>query len=191
MTVPAPTTSPLARRYRLDEFFALDEPADHSHWELIAGVLYMVPPPGGSHHLSASRLTVLFAAYASAHPDVATLFVPRASIWTSDDTFLEPDLFLVATDRLRTADAGELRSADLVVEIHAAEGRRYDRTTKADTYAVLGVGELWLVDLERRTIEQRVLADGSWRVVGTFAGDEDVRAVVFPGLVVRAGAVFG
>jgi Uma2 family endonuclease len=51
MSTPAPTASPLVRRYRLDEFFALDPPPGGGHYELIAGVLYMVPPPGGVHHL--------------------------------------------------------------------------------------------------------------------------------------------
>jgi Uma2 family endonuclease len=189
MSTPAPTASPLVRRYRLDEFFALDPPPGGGHYELIAGVLYMVPPPGGVHHLVASRLNIRFAAYVSAHPDLATLFVPRAPIWTSADTYLEPDLFLVATDRLKTMDAGELSTADLVVEISSPSSAMYDRTAKADTYAALGVRELWLVDVERRAIEQRVLTDGVWVVRDTFAGDAAVRADVFPGLAVAVADV--
>src|SRR2546427_12011894 len=48
------SASPLVRRYTLDEFFALEPPPDGGHYELIAGVLYMVPPPTGPHHLVAS-----------------------------------------------------------------------------------------------------------------------------------------
>ena len=182
MGVPAPTASPLVHRYRLDEFFALEPPPGGGHYELIAGVLYMVPPPTGPHHLAASRLILVFAAYAAAHPDRCTLFVPRAPIWTPADTYLEPDLFLVATERLRTMDAGELTTADLVVEILSPGSAMYDRTAKADTYAALGVRELWLVDLEGRSIEQRALVDGAWQVVGRHGGATPFAAQVFPGL---------
>ena len=56
--------------------------------------------------------------------------------------------------------------------------------------AALGVPELWLVDLEQRAIEQRVLTDGRWAVAGSFAGAARVRSHVFPGLVVVPAEVF-
>jgi Uma2 family endonuclease len=190
MAAPAPTTSPLVRRYRLDEFFELAPPPGGGYYELIAGVLYMVPPPSGAHHVVASRLNLRFAVYAAAHPERCTLFVPRAPIWTPADTYLEPDLFLVATERLAATDAGELRTADLVVEILSPGSAVYDRTTKADTYAALGVRELWLVDLERREIEQRILAGDTWRVAGPFRGTEPVVAATFPELTVVPADLF-
>ncbi len=63
-------------------------------------------------------------------------------------------------------------------------------TAKADTYAALGVAELWLVDLEGRCIEQRILRDGAWKPVGTFAGDAIVTAQTFPGLAATPAAIF-
>ncbi len=66
----------------------------------------------------------------------------------------------------------------------AQADRRKLRTAKADTYAALGVHELWLVDLERRAIEQRVLEAGRWRVAGVHAGSAAFEAAVFPGLTV-------
>ncbi len=41
--------SPLLKRYTLEELWALPEPADRSHYELIEGVLYIVPPPKDQH----------------------------------------------------------------------------------------------------------------------------------------------
>ena len=190
MLALAATASPLVRRYTLEEFFALEPPPGGGHYELIAGVLYMVPPPTGPHHLAASRLVMAFAAYAAAHPERCVLFVPRAPIWTPADTYLEPDLFLVTTEHLETMGAGNLVMADLVVEILSPSSAMYDRTAKADTYAALGVRELWLVDLEKRAIEQRVLADGRWQVRAPVAGDVPLEAAVFPGLVVAPERVF-
>lgn len=150
----------------------------------------MVPPATGSHHLAASRLVRVFSRYADAHPDRCVLFVPRAPIWTATDTYLEPDLFLVASERLVTMDAGHMTVADLVVEILLPGSAVYDRTAKADTYAALGVPELWLVDLEQRSIELRVLADGAWRVLGTYTGPDGIESVAFPGLRAVPADVF-
>src|SRR5439155_193725 len=99
-------------------------------------------------------------------------------------------LFLVTAERLRTTDAGRLDTADLVVEALSAGSATYDRTAKADTYAALGVRERWLVDLERRAIEQRVLEAGRWRVAGVHAGSAAFEAAVFPGLTVVPEDVF-
>jgi Uma2 family endonuclease len=190
VTAPAPTASPLRRRYSLEEFFALDEPKGGGHYELIAGVLYTVPPPAWPHDIAASRLNRILSRYADAHPEQCTLFVPRTAIWTPADTYLEPDLFLVRTERLRETSAG-LATADLVVEIISPGSAMYDRTAKADTYAALGVAELWLVDLESRTIEQRVLTGQAWSVRGKFAGTQAVLSATFPGLEVIPQVVFG
>ncbi len=178
------TASPLVRRYRLDEFFTLEPPPGGGHYELIAGVLYMVPPPNRSHGDVASRLNLIFAAYMTAHPDRGRLFVPRMAVWTQTDTYLEPDLFLVTKERLDAVAGGDFTAADLVVEVLSPSSAMYDRTAKADTYAALGVRELWLVDLEKESIEQRVLVDGRWDVRGVHAGSTAVEAVTFPGLCV-------
>jgi Uma2 family endonuclease len=190
MTAFAATASPLRRRYSLEEFFALDEPQGGGYSELIAGVLYMVPPPSGPHHVAASRLNRILSRYADAHPERCTLFVPRTPIWIPADTYLEPDLFLVRTERLRETDAGRLTTADLVVEVISPGSAMYDRTAKADTYAALGVAELWLVDLESRTIEQRVLSGQAWSLRGKFSGTQAVLSETFPGLEVIPQVVF-
>jgi Uma2 family endonuclease len=190
MSLHLATASPLVRRYTLNEFFDLEEAGGGAHYELIAGVLYMVPPPTGPHHLVASRLNLVFAGYAAAHPDRCVLFVPRAPIWTLADTYLEPDLFLVSVEHMKVMDVGRMTTADLVVEILSPGSAVYDRTAKADTSAALGVAELWLVDLEGRRIEQRVLRDSTWETVGTYAGEAGISAKTFPELRVIPEQIF-
>ena len=136
------TTSPLIRQYTLEEFWALENPPGGGHYELIAGVLYMVPPPEGPHTKAVSRLIRNFSTYLAAHPELGEFFVPRAAIWTSARTYLEPDLMFVSAERLKRTDPGHLTTADLVVEVISPSTAVYDRTTKADTYAALGVGEV-------------------------------------------------
>jgi Uma2 family endonuclease len=179
------------RRYTLEEFFALDRPPGGGHYELIAGVLYVVPPPEFPHNLAAARLNGLLSSYATAHPDRCILFVPRAPIWTDAGTYLEPDMYLISTARLAGMERRQTTSADLVVEILSPGSAVYDRHAKADTYAALGVTELWLVDLEKRAIEQRTLGEGgTWIALGTFAGETRLRSTAFPDLEIAPERVF-
>src|SRR5262245_49594790 len=187
MGEPAPTTSPLVRRYTLEEFFELEPPADGGHYELIGGVLYMVPPPDWPHGRAASHLNEILVRYQLAHPGTCRVVVPRAGVQRTPATWLEPDLMLVTQDRFDHV-IKQLEGADLVVEIGGPASAAYDRTTKADTYAALGVRELWLVDLESRSVEQRVLRQpGRLETAGVFRGAEIIESAAFPGLRATAG----
>ncbi len=66
-------TSPLVKTYTLQEFWDLPEPPDHSKLELIAGVLYMTPPPGHTHDNAVSRLNRLLSEYLIKSGDKGTL----------------------------------------------------------------------------------------------------------------------
>jgi Uma2 family endonuclease len=148
-------TSPLVKTYTLEEFWALPEPPDHSKLELIAGVLYMTPPPGYTHDNAVSRLNRVLSEYLMKSGYPGTLYVPRAAIWTSANTYLEPDLFYVSAETEASLDPEHRTTADLVIEVISPGSAIYDRNTKADTYAALDVRELWLVDETSETIEVR------------------------------------
>ncbi len=62
------TASPLVRRYTLEEFWELEAPLEGGYYELIAGVLYVVPPPTGPHNIAISNLNRVFSRYLDAHP---------------------------------------------------------------------------------------------------------------------------
>lgn len=183
-------TSPLVKTYTLEEFWALPEPLDHSKLELIAGVLYMTPSPGGAHDNVVSRLNRLLTEYLIRSADRGTLYIPRASIWTSADTYLEPDLFYVSADTMAQLDPEHRTTADLVIEVISPGSAIYDRNTKADTYAALGVKELWLVDEVAETIEVRnpTLSDSG---IGTvYFRDDKLKSVVLSGLELEVSRVF-
>jgi Uma2 family endonuclease len=50
------TTSPLVKTYTLEEFWQLPDPPDRSKLELVAGVLFMTPPPEYTHDAVVTRL---------------------------------------------------------------------------------------------------------------------------------------
>lgn len=183
-------TSPLVKTYTLEEFWALPEPPDHSKLELIAGVLYMTPPPGYTHDNAVSRLIRLMSDHLIKAQDEGTLYVPRAAIWTSPNTYLEPDLFYVSAALQAQLDPEYRTTADLVIEVISPGSAIYDRNTKADTYAALGVRELWLVDEVAESIEVRNQADGDFGPGKVFSKAEKLKSDVLPAFEVDVRQVF-
>ena len=186
------STSPLVKTYTLEEFWELPEPPDHSKLELIAGVLYMTPTPGPSHNNTVSRLNRLIADHLTKTHDNGILYVPRAGIVKGPNSWLEPDLFYVAASTFATSDPNYpqyLSTADLVIEVISPSSAIYDRNTKADTYAALGVKELWLVDAASGIIELRTLNGDQYGASVIFESDEDLKSIVLPGFEVKVSSV--
>ena len=188
------STSPLIKTYTLEEFWELPEPPDHSKLELIAGVLYMTPPPAQLHNSTASRLSDLLHEYKIKTGDKGAIYFPRAGIVRGPNSWLEPDLFYVAADTKAFADPRYpqyLSTADLVIEVISPGSAIYDRNTKADTYAVLGVKELWLVDEVSGIIELRTLEGDRYGPGVVLERDDRLSSTVLKGLEFRVGDVFG
>jgi Uma2 family endonuclease len=183
-------TSPLVKTYTLEEFWELPDPPDRSKLELIAGVLYMTPPPEYTHDYVVSRLTRLFTLELERLHDHGSLFLPRAAIWTSARTYLEPDLFYVSAETKSRLEPNRRTTADLVVEVLSPGSAIYDRNTKADTYAALGVKELWLLDDVEETVEVRTLEGDRYSTGRIFNKDEVLTSAVLPGLRINVLAIF-
>jgi Uma2 family endonuclease len=188
------STSPLVKTYTLEEFWELPEPPDHSKLELIAGVLYMTPTPGYLHNNAASRLMRLLTEYLIKTGNKGAIYYPRTGIMRGPNSWLEPDLFYVADEtqaRLDPVYPQYITTADLVIEIISPSTAIYDRNTKADTYAALGVKELWLVDEASGIIEVRVLKGDQYTASVVLESDDQLRSVVLPDIEFRVGSVFG
>lgn len=183
-------TSPLLKTYTLEEFWALPDPADGAKLELIAGVLYMTPPPEYAHDHAVTRLTRKLSAYLDAKDDKGNLYVPRAAIWTSARTYLEPDLFYVSAKLEAKMQPNRRTSADLVIEVISPGSAIYDRNTKAETYAALGVRELWLIDDRSETVEVRYRRGKTFSKRAIFEKGQTVVSKVFADLRLAVDELF-
>jgi Uma2 family endonuclease len=184
------STSPLVKTYTLEEFWRLDDPPDRAKLELIAGVLYMSPPPEQTHDSVVARLNRLLSVHLLNTNNPGILYVPRAAIWTSERTYLEPDLFYVSAELKARLDPERRTTADLVIEVISPGSAIYDRNTKADTYGALGVRELWLVDEIAQTVEVREQMGRGFSEGHVFQSDEQIVSVVLPDLKIAAGQLF-
>jgi Uma2 family endonuclease len=181
------TTSPLVKTYTLQEFWDLPEPADRSKLELIKGVLYMTPPPGGPHNESFGTLNRELQRALDRHGYRGTIYAPRAAIWVDDDTYLEPDLMYISDELKAEMKPGHWTRADIVVEIISPSNANYDRRTKSDTYRAMGVREMWLVDTETKEVEVRSFESGKNAV---YKHGDDLRSEVLPEIEIPVTALF-
>ena len=184
-------TSPPVKTYTLEEFWQLPDPPDRSKLELIAGVLYMTPPPPEEHDHVVKRLNRLLTRHLIETNDKGDLLVPRAAIWTSGRTYLEPDLFYLSAELTAQQQPRHRESADLVIEVISRGSAVYDRNKKAETYAALGVRELWLVDEAEQSVEvRRQIGGGTFDEGRTHVRGEFVESTVFPALRLAVEQLF-
>jgi Uma2 family endonuclease len=189
-----PFFSPLLRRYTLQEFWALAEPEDRYHYDLIGGLLFMVPPPAPPHGSIDSRLNKLLVEFLLTNKLEGEVHHPREAIYVDKQmgTYLEPDMMYVSEELVE--QMGRKRpSADIVFEYSSKRTAVYDRTTKADTYLALGVRELWIVDSVAMTIEVRYASSTpghpAWEG-RRFAKGECAESRVLPGWKVSIDELF-
>jgi Uma2 family endonuclease len=184
-------TSPLVKTYTLEEFWQLPDPPDRSKLELIAGVLYMTPPPEETHDHVVKRLNRILTGHLIGTNDKGDLLLPRAAIWTSGRTYLEPDLLYISAELAARLPPKRRDTADLVVEVISPGSAVYDRNTKADTYAALGVRELWLIDETEQTVEvRRQTGRGTFDEGRTFGRGQPVETNIFPALRLHVEQLF-
>lgn len=153
----------------------------------------MTPPPTYLHDDAASRLNRMLADYLTKTENKGKLYFPRAGIVRSPNSWLEPDLFYIAAETKAYSDPNHPQyksTADLVIEIILPSSAIYDRNTKADTYAALGVKELWLVEETSGIIEVRVLQGDRYAPSVVLERDDELKSTVFPELKIEVGSVF-
>lgn len=189
-----PFFSPLIRHYTLQEFWALAEPEDRYHYDLIGGWLFMVPPPAPPHGTLDARLAASLHHHLNSNNIRGQVHHPREAMYVDDErgTYLEPDMMYVSLELCQSMGT-KRTSADIVFEYASKSTAIYDRTTKADTYLALGVRELWIIDSSTKTIEvRRAITPQSnlaWEIHRYCAGDS-AESTVLPGWRVSVDALF-
>lgn len=150
----------------------------------------MTPPPEYTHDNIVMRINRSLSAHLLQIGDRGSLYVPRASIWTDANTYLEPDLFYVSVDLNAKMDPKRRTTADLVVEVVSPGSAIYDRNTKAETYGALGVRELWLVCEKTETVEVRLQTGSGFDDGTVFEKGQQIASVVFPQLQLSVDSLF-
>jgi Uma2 family endonuclease len=189
-------TQPTTGRLVVDWEGYLNLPDDLTHYEIIDGEVIPLASPTLKHQMVSRELFKRLDALTTARKLGQILYAPfdfvvrRAPVRTR-----QPDLFFLSRERLH--DWAQLQeqprlefAPDLVIEILSPSETYTYWSEKLQDYYVLGVPEVWLVDIDKRAIEVQVREAGGYRSLGWFAGEQMVPSQVLAGLELKPAEVF-
>ena len=127
-------------------------PDDSNRYETVHGELLVTPAPRADHQYVVSELFGRLYGYLKQYPVGQVLTSPADISWVPD-VLVQPDLFVVPMDEVRTFDWTRMKTLLLAIEVLSPSTRRYDRFTKRRAYQEFQVPWYWMVDIEGRGVE--------------------------------------
>jgi Uma2 family endonuclease len=127
-------------------------PDDGNRYEVVWGELLVTPAPRPWHQIVLARLQLALGKHLDRHPSAYLLASPADISW-SPDVLVQPDLFVVPTDEVRTLQWDRIRGLILAVEVLSPSTARHDRFTKRRLYQQVGIPHYWIVDPEAHAVE--------------------------------------
>lgn len=162
------------KRMTATEYFA--GPETKIRCDLIDGEIIMTPSARWHHEAVVATLIT----------DLGTFLerIGRGKLFGSldveIDTFnvLQPDILVILNRALLDAE-GRLRGLpNLAIEVLSPSNRKHDLVTKRGIYERAGVPELWLIDIDTRSVVVDRLIDGRYvRVLDAKSGDVESQVV--------------
>lgn len=125
----------------------------HGHVELVEGEILRISPASERHDLLVRRLTMWSAQQQFGNSSGTTyeVAVQLGLRLDQSESMLEPDVFWVRSDHAVRPDT---RVVPLVIEV-ALSSLHYDTHEKLRLYAMDGLQEYWVVDVDSETIQVR------------------------------------
>ncbi|MCZ6918470.1 MAG: Uma2 family endonuclease [Gemmatimonadetes bacterium] len=127
-------------------------PDDGNRYETVHGELLVTPAPRAWHLEIVIRLVEAIRPYVR-QQRIGHLLCSPADISWSDDTLVQPDLFVVDLEEARTMEWAQMKTLLLVVEVVSPSTARYDRFTKRRLYQEIRIPAYWIVDPDRCAAE--------------------------------------
>jgi len=171
-------------RLDYDDYCAI--PPDRNRYELLDGQVHVTPAPSPLHQRLVGRLFRLLSEYFLTPAEV---FVAPIDVILTPHDVVQPDL-VVVTDPGLVSGRGIEGPPALVVEVLSPTTTAYDRTTKAQRYAALGIPHYWIVDPEARTLECFRRHEATYQLLGSFGPEDTFTHPDFPDLGLHLAALW-
>lgn len=157
--------------------------------EFINGEIVVHSPVKLRHNAAAKRLLVLLDAVVSSHQLGYVGYEKILVALTRND--YEPDICFFGADKALHFQPDQMRfpAPDFVVEVLSASTAAVDRGVKFEDYAAHGVAEYWIVDPDKETVEQYLLAGDEYELA-VKAQTGELRSTAVEGFVVPVRALF-
>jgi Uma2 family endonuclease len=153
------------------------------------GFLEVMPMPTLSHQLIVQLLFRLLDGFCRAQSAGRVIFAGYP-VRLKEQTYREPDILFVRSDRLDRMGEKYAAGADLVMEVVSSSNRDHDLVTKRREYAQAGIPEYWIVDPIESRIVVLTLPEGATEYAehGTFVPGQRATSVLLPGFAIDAAA---
>lgn len=172
----------------------LDEVPEGFVGEIVAGEVIVTPRPDPPHIRATSDLGGLLTAwfrFGMGGGPGGWVILDEPRIRFAEEVRV-PDLAGWRASRFAAPRSGPYTVVpDWICEALSPGTARSDRTAKMPLYARNRVGHLWLLDAVVQTLEVYRLEGERWVSVGTFGGDEKVRAEPFDAVELDLTMVWG
>ncbi|MFZ5919376.1 MAG: Uma2 family endonuclease [Chloroflexota bacterium] len=188
LDVQAEQVWPLQGQWTYDDYCRL--PDDGWRYEVIEGDLYMNPAPRPKHQEAILNLATAMSQFVRNHRLGKVYAAPIDVILPGLASPVQPDLLFIAAGRLDMVKENLIEGApDLIVEVLSPTNWLDDRRVKFRVYALAGVREYWMVDVDRRQIEAFRLEGGSYTQAGRYAAGEQVPSTAIGGFDIAVDEV--
>lgn len=180
----------LQREAKLREQFR-NEIEPHEKGEFINGEKIMHSPARESHNHVSSLIVGILGTYVRVR-GTGVLRYEKALCGFSRNDY-EPDVVWFGPEKTAslTPETTTYPIPDFIVEILSPATEKRDRGVKLEDYAAHGVPEYWIVDPEKRTIEQYLLTgDGDEYRLAEKLAHGDIKPLSFPDLAIPLAALF-
>lgn len=163
-------------------------PQDGRRHEIIDGEHYVNPAPETYHQTLSRRIQ--FQLYTQIERNgLGQVLNAPTDVQLSDTDIVQPDLIVVLKEKLTIITPTKIKGTpNLVVEILSTSSADTDRRLKKELYRKSGVAEYWIVDPTEHPVEQFLLSDGNYTLLGRHA--ERVEVQVIRGVVVDLSEVW-
>jgi len=148
------STTTHAKLLTAEEFFLIPDLKDGSQQELVRGEIVIMPPPGGLHGVTCSKVDRRLGAFVDA-AGIGTVACNDTGFITerNPDSVRGPDISYWSKERLREVPVGYIEAApDLLVEVLSPSNTSQQIREKLKEYFAKGVRLVWVIAPEDRTL---------------------------------------
>ena len=180
----------LLREGKLREQFR-DEIEPHEKGEFINGEKIMHSPARHAHNHVSNLIVRILSTYASANSNGVIVYEKALCGFSRND--YEPDIAWFGPEKAASIAPETMiyPIPDFIIEILSPSSEKRDRGVKLEDYAAHGVPEYWIVDADKRTIEQYLIAEDSGIYhLAEKLGHGDITPFSFPGLAIPLAVLF-
>lgn len=166
-------------------------PNDGIRYEIIDGVLYMVPAPNDFHQEIVALIISYLIPYIK-HAGRGRVLGAPIDVILEPGIVVQPDVLVLLEEKgTKRKPAQTIRPPDLAIEVASPSTLRYDRHEKYNAYARAGVKEYWIVNPDKREIEAFLLEEKEYYSLGIFSGEQVIPSLIVPDLAIPTQRFFG